>query len=45
VDVPGAAPLTGTAVGLSSDGGLELRLASGEVRTVLAGDVRVRATA
>jgi BirA family biotin operon repressor/biotin-[acetyl-CoA-carboxylase] ligase len=44
VDVPGAAPLSGTAVGLSSDGGLELRLASGEVRTVLAGDVRVRGT-
>ena len=44
VDLPGAAPLTGTAVGLSSDGGLEVRLASGEMRTVLAGDVRVRAT-
>jgi BirA family biotin operon repressor/biotin-[acetyl-CoA-carboxylase] ligase len=45
VDVPGAARLTGTAVGLSSDGGLEVRLASGEMRTVLAGDVRVRGTA
>ncbi len=43
VDVPGAAPLAGTAVGLSSDGGLEVRLVSGEMRTVLAGDVRVRA--
>jgi BirA family biotin operon repressor/biotin-[acetyl-CoA-carboxylase] ligase len=43
VNVPGSAPLAGTAVGLSSDGGLEVRLASGEMRTVLAGDVRVRA--
>jgi BirA family biotin operon repressor/biotin-[acetyl-CoA-carboxylase] ligase len=43
VEIPGAAPLSGTAVGLSSDGGLEVRLASGEMRTVLAGDVRVRA--
>jgi BirA family biotin operon repressor/biotin-[acetyl-CoA-carboxylase] ligase len=45
VDVPAAAPLTGTAVGLSSEGGLEVRLASGEMRTVLAGDVRVRGAA
>jgi len=42
VDVPGAAPLTGRAVGLSVEGGLELRLNDGELRAVLAGDVRVR---
>ena len=45
VEIPGAAPLSGTAVGLSTDGGLEVRLADGEMRTVLAGDVRVRASA
>lgn len=45
VEIPGAAPLSGTAVGLSPDGGLEVRLAGGEMRTVLAGDVRVRASA
>ena len=44
MEIPGAAPLSGTAVGLSEDGGLEVRLDSGEMRTVLAGDVRVRAT-
>ncbi len=42
VEIPGAAPLAGTAVGLSTDGGLEVHLADGEMRTVLAGDVRVR---
>lgn len=45
VEIPGAAPLTGTAVGLSADGGLEVRLVGGEMRTVLAGDVRVRTSA
>ena len=43
VEIPGAAPLSGTAVGLSADGGLEVRLDDGEMRTVLAGDVRIRA--
>jgi BirA family transcriptional regulator, biotin operon repressor / biotin---[acetyl-CoA-carboxylase] ligase len=43
VEIPGAAPLSGTAVGLSADGGLELRLEDGQIRTVLAGDVRIRA--
>ncbi len=42
VDVPGANPLAGRAVGLSVEGGLEVRLGDGELRTVLAGDVRVR---
>ncbi len=42
VDIPGASALEGTAVGLSADGGLEVRLTSGELRTVMAGDVRVR---
>jgi BirA family biotin operon repressor/biotin-[acetyl-CoA-carboxylase] ligase len=45
VEIPGAEPLSGTAVGLSGDGGLEVRLVSGEMRTVLAGDVRVRTSA
>lgn len=45
VEIPGAAPLSGRAVGLSGDGGLEVRLVSGEMRTVLAGDVRVRTSA
>jgi len=43
VEIPGAAPLSGTAMGLSADGGLEVRLDGGEMRTVLAGDVRIRA--
>ncbi len=44
VDVPGASPLSGRAIGLSGEGGLNVRLAGGDVRTVLAGDVRVRAS-
>ena len=43
VEIPGAPPLSGTAIGLSAAGGLEVRLDGGEMRTVLAGDVRVRA--
>ena len=42
-DVPGATPISGRAIGLSDEGGLDLRLASGETRTILAGDVRIRA--
>ena len=41
VDVPGGAPVTGRAVGLSASGGLLIRSAAGD-REVLAGDVRVR---
>lgn len=41
VDVPEAAPVTGTATALAPGGGLVVRTASGD-RTVLAGDVRVR---
>ena len=41
VDVPGGAPVTGTAVGLTAQGGLLVRTAHGD-HEVLAGDVRVR---
>lgn len=41
VDLPGDAPVTGTAVGLAASGGLVVRTAAGD-RELLAGDVRVR---
>lgn len=41
VDVPGAEPISGTAIGLSPSGGLVLDTANGP-RELLAGDVRVR---
>ena len=41
VDVPGGAPVTGTAVALAASGALVVRTAEGD-REVLAGDVRVR---
>ena len=40
----GAAPITGTLVGLAPDGRLSLRLASGEVRLISAGEVQLRVT-
>ncbi|WP_236683520.1 biotin--[acetyl-CoA-carboxylase] ligase [Demequina aurantiaca] len=42
VDVPGASPVNGRAVGLSPQGGLLVETSSGERREILAGDVRVR---
>ena len=44
VDVPGADPVTGTAVALTASGGLLVRTTNGD-REVLAGDVRVRRSA
>ncbi|PKQ25935.1 MAG: biotin--[acetyl-CoA-carboxylase] ligase [Actinobacteria bacterium HGW-Actinobacteria-4] len=42
VDVPSGPPVAGTAIGLSDEGGLVIQTPSGQRRTVLAGDVRVR---
>lgn len=42
VDVPEGAPVTGVAVGLADGGGLLVRTPSGDLRELLAGDVRVR---
>lgn len=42
VDVPGGSPVSGRAVGLDPAGALVVRVASGEERVVMAGDVRVR---
>jgi BirA family biotin operon repressor/biotin-[acetyl-CoA-carboxylase] ligase len=42
VDVPSGPPIGGTAIGLSDEGGLVIETPSGQRRTVLAGDVRVR---
>ncbi len=44
VDVPNGSPLSGTVHGLSPEGGLVLVTKTGDSRTVLAGDVRVRRT-
>ncbi len=43
VDIPGGAPVTGRATGLSEDGGLLVDVGEPEPRVILAGDVRVRA--
>ncbi len=40
---PGASPLTGVAEGIGADGSLTVRTAAGEVVSVTAGDVRLRA--
>ena len=42
VDVGGAAPIIGTAMGLGEDGSLQVTTASGVTAAILAGDVRVR---
>jgi BirA family biotin operon repressor/biotin-[acetyl-CoA-carboxylase] ligase len=42
VDVPSGPPVAGTVIGLSDEGGLVIQTPSGQRRTVLAGDVRVR---